>query len=269
MKRRVSVIAIALSGFFAVGVANSQELTVEQRAEFVRQAQPRYYSPVEHGFVSMTCDLKLDWDTVPKAILAPPTLTERKPLEKTKLRFTMRANGSSDVSHEYASDAPVLAKPDYDKFFEWVTNLVNGVFATWEAKAMRTPIPDVVHIASLSMDRDSYLLKFDNEVPIELTLSKGYVITRILTKAPTQTIDEHAVYSPSPQGLLLTGIDATDQAPGGTTHVIYDLSYQTVDTLAFPQNVHIIVDDNIDMKFSLQNCLAERGTVISVGPPPK
>ena len=269
MKRRVPVIAIALSGFFAVGVANSQELTAEQKAEFVRQAQPRYYSPVDHGFVSMTCDLKLDWDTVPKTVLPPPDLAGRDQLENTKLRFTMKASGGPAVSHEYTSATPAAAKPVFDTFFAWATNLVNGVFATWAIKAMQTPIPDVVHITSLSTDQNSYLLKLVNGVPIELTLSKDYVITRILTKPPAQTLDEHTVYSPSPQGLLLTDIDTTITTSDGTTHVIYDLSYQTVDTLEFPQSVHLKVDDNIDMKFSLQGCSAERGTVIQVAPPPQ
>jgi hypothetical protein len=152
-------------------------------------------------------------------------------------------------------------------FFEWTSNVVTGFFTTWGSKAMRTPIPDVRHITSLTVDQNSYLLKFDSGMPIEVTLSKDYVISRILSKAPAQTIDERPEYSSSPQGLLLTGIDATSQAPDGTTHVTYDLSYQTVDTLEFPQNIHLVVDDNINMKFSLQNCSAVRGTVINVGPP--
>jgi hypothetical protein len=133
---------------------------------------------------------------------------------------------------------------------------------------MRTPIPDARHIKSLTADQSAYQLKFVSGFPIEVTLSKGYVITRILSMAPAQTIDEHPDYSPSPQGLLLTGMDATSKANDGTTHVAYDLSYQTVDTLEFPQNIHLVVNDNIDLKFSLQSCSAVRGTVLSVGPPP-
>lgn len=266
VKIYLSILA-ALSGFFAIGIALAQELTVAQKVEFVRQAQPRYYSPVEHGFVSMACDLKLDWDTVPKLMLAPAELAGRERLESTKLRFTMRANGSSDVTHEYASDTPALIKPVYDKFFEWATNVVTGFFTTWGSKAMRTPIPDVRHITSLTADQNAYLLKFDSGMPIEVTLSKDYAITRILSKAPAQTIDEYAEYSPSSQGLLLTGMDATSKAPEGTTHVAYNLSYQTVDTLEFPQNIHLIVNDNIDMKFSLQSCSVKRGMVIHVAPP--
>jgi hypothetical protein len=212
----------------------------------------------------MTCDLKIDWDTVPKLMLVPPALAGLDRLESTKLRFTMRSDGSSDVTHEYANDTPALIKPVYDKFFEWTSNVVNGFFTTWGSKAMRTPIPDVRHITSLTADQDSYLLKFESGVPIEVTLSKDYVITRILTKAPAQTADEHAEYSPSPQGLLLTGIDATNKAPDVTTHFIYDLSYQTVDTFEFPQNIHLIVNDNINMKFSLQSCAVVRATVIKI-----
>jgi hypothetical protein len=260
-------VAAALSGFLAVGVACAQELTAAQREEFVRQAQPRYYSPVEHGFVSMTCDLKLDWGTVPKLMLAPPALAGRGRLESTKLRFTMRSDGNSSVAHEYANDTPALIKPVYDKFFEWTSNVVTGFFTTWGSKAMRTPIPDVRHIMSLTADQNSYLLKFDSGMPIEVTLSKDYTITRILSKSPAQTIDEHTQYSPSPRGLLLTGVDAISTASGGATHVTYDLSYQTIDTLEFPQNIHLVVDDNINMKFGLENCAPVHATVIEVAPP--
>jgi hypothetical protein len=71
---------------------------------------------MDHGFVSMTCDLKLDWDTVPKLMLVPAAIAGRSRLESTRLRFTMRSNGSSNVGHEYASDTPDLIKPVYDKF---------------------------------------------------------------------------------------------------------------------------------------------------------
>ena len=134
---------------------------------------------------------------------------------------------------------------------------------------MRTPIPDVRQITSLTAGQSGYQLKFeDGGLPDELTLSKDYVIARILTKAPDRTIDEHREYSSSPQGLLLIGQDLTSPAPDGTlTHVAFDLSYQTVDTLEFPQNIHFVVGDFINIKFSLQNCSAVRGTVIKVGPP--
>ena len=64
-------------------------------------------------------------------------------------------------------------------------------------------------------------------------------------------------------------IDTTITTSDGTTHVVYDLGYQTVDTIEFPQNVHLKVDENIDTKFSLQSCSAERGTVVQVAAPPQ
>ena len=200
-------------------------------------------------------------------MLVPAELAGRERLENTKLRFTVRAAGNSDMTHEYPEDTPDLVKPVYDKFFEWTSNVMSGFFQTWGSKAMRTPIPDVRHITSLTADQNTYQLKFESGMPIEVSLNKEYVITKILSKAPSQTIDEHAQYSPSPQGLLLTGIDATSKAVYETTHVLYDIKYQTVDTIEFPQIVHLVVNDNINMKFSLNNCSVVRGTVIKLAPP--
>ena len=258
---------IALSIFLITISAAGQELTPEQKSEFVRQAQPRYYSPIEHGLQSITCDVKLDWDTVPKTMLVPAELAGRERLENTKLRFTVRTAGNSDMTHEYPADTPALIKPVYDKFFEWTSALMSGLFQTWGSKAMRTPIPDVRHITSLTADQNLYQLKFESGMPIVVSLTKEYVITRILSKAPSQTIDEHAQYSPSPQGLLLTGIDAISKSGDDITHVMYDIKYQTVDTIEFPQAIHLVVNDNIDMKFSLNNCSVVRGTVIKLAPP--
>ncbi len=266
MNSRVSNI-IALSIFVITVSARGQELTSEQKSEFVRQAQPRYYSPIEHGFQSITCEVKLDWDTVPKMVLAPAEQAGRNRLENTKLRFTARVAGNSDMTYEYPSDTPPPIKPVYDKFFEWTSNVMSGFFQTWASKAMRTPIPDVSHITSLTADQNTYQLKFESGIPIEVSLNKEYVITRILSMAPSQTIDEHPQYSPSPQGLLLTGVDATSKTGDDTTHVVYDIKYQTVDTIEFPQAIHLVVNDNLNMKFSLNNCSVVRGTVIKLAPP--
>jgi hypothetical protein len=258
----------ALSVSLGVSSAGAQELSTAQKAEIVQQASSLYYSPMEHGFVSIACDVRLDWNTVPKAMLPPAELAGRDRLQQTKLRFTMNSGGNAEIKREYLQDTPALIKPAYDNFFDLMSTIVTGFFMTWGSKAMRSPIPTGHYVSTLTADQSGYQLA-SNSGPavITLSLSKEYVITRILTTSPGQTIDEHPQYRSSPAGLLLTAIDATSKAAEEPTHVAYKVDYSPINTILFPSKVHLVVDNNIDMKFALENCSVERATVLTVGPP--
>ena len=262
---KISGPVVATLSLYLAASAGAQELSTAQKAEIVKHAQPLYYSPVEHGFASITCDVKFDWDTVPKIML----VAERDGLENTKLRLAMKADGKSEITREYAKDTPVLMKPTYDRFFDWASSVVNGLFLTWGSKAMRSPIPTGHYISTITADRDGYQIASNSGgAVITLSLSKDYVITRILTTGPGQTIDERPNYTSSPQGLLLTDVDATNKTADGATHVFYDVDYLPIDTILFPNKIHLVVDNNIDMKFALENCSAKRDMVLSVRPTP-
>jgi hypothetical protein len=268
VKIPISAIAVLSISLSASG-ANAQNLNAAQKTEIIQHAYPLYYSPIEHGFVSIACDVKLDWDTVPYLMLAPAKLAGIGNLQAAKLRFTMDANGKPAMTSEYTKDTSPLIKPVYDKFFDWASSVVTGFFMTWGSKAMRSPIPTGHYVTNLTLDQSGYQLTTDSGgAVIALSLSKDYVITRILTTAPGQTIDERPQYTSSPQGFLFTGVDATNKTAEGTTHVSYNVNYHPVDTIFFPDSVHLAVDNNVDMKFNLENCSAERSMVLRVSPPP-
>jgi hypothetical protein len=200
-------------------------------------------------------------------MLAPVERDGREHLEQTKLRLMMNANGTPSISREYAKDTSTFVKPAYDKFFDWASSVVSGFFMTWGSKAMRSPIPTGRYISSLIADPGGYqLASTSGPAVITLFLSKGYLITRILTTAPGQTIDEHPEYTSPPQ-ILLKRVDATNRTTEGATHVAYEMDYLSTNTIFFPSKVHLVVDNNIDMKFALENCSVERNQVITVGPP--
>jgi hypothetical protein len=261
-------IIATLSLYLAASSAVAQELSSAQKAEIVKHAQPLYYSPIEHGLVSVACNVKLDWETVPKVILVPAEIAGRDRLQSTKLRLTLNANGKPEMTREYARDTPVLMKPVFDRFFDWASSVVTGFFLTWGSKAMRSPIPTGHYISTVIPDQDGYQIASNSGgAVITLSLSKDYVIRKILTTAPGQTIDEHSTYTSSPEGLLLTSVDATNKTAEGATHVSYDVDYLPIDTILFPNKIHLVVDNNIDMKFTLENCSAEQATVFTVRPP--
>ena len=71
----------------------------------------------------------------------------------------------------------------------------------------------------------------------------------------------------TPDGWVYAGEVATDDSnPNGTVLVQYELGSQVVDGLRLPSTVHLRVNKNIDVKFSLNNCIVRKGAVLRVAP---
>lgn len=89
-----------------------------------------------------------------------------------------------------------------------------------------------------------------------------------MTKAPNNQIDEHTVFSNSPEGFVLTSNDATDREGDETTHIQYEITYQVSDAFRLPDLVHLKVNDNIDTRFTFTNCSVQKGINLKVLPSP-
>jgi hypothetical protein len=233
--------------------------------EFIAQARKRYYRPEEQGLVSFACDVKMDWDSVPAVMLIPAEITGRTPLEVTKLRMSMGFNGPK-VQHEYANNTPALMVPVYDKFFDWLSNTLQGFMETWAPKAMNGPIPPEYGILGVTPTPEGYRLqvKAPGDQQVELLVNRDFLITEILTQGSGQKIDEHLGFTASPQGLLFTHNKGASTGGPNPVRIQYDIDYQTISGFALPYQVHLQVNDNMNMKFSLENCSVVRGVVAQV-----
>ncbi|HEY3990738.1 MAG TPA: hypothetical protein VGM02_15655 [Acidobacteriaceae bacterium] len=223
---------------------------------------------MEAGLISFTCRVNVDWDTVPIQILLPAEIAGRKPLEQTKFFVTVSVVGSPSARHEYTQDAPTWMRPAYDKLFEILSSLLSGTLQTWGTKALRGPMPEGRFLNGVEKTADGYVVTAaDTPAQYRLMVSTDYRISEMVTKGPSGDIDEHTGFSDSPQGLVLTSNDATTKEGGDTTHVQYEMTYQMADGFRLPNTLHLKVNDNIDMKFSFENCSVQKGIVLKVAPP--
>jgi hypothetical protein len=233
------------------------------KLKFVDAASAKYYSLTEQGLASFACDVKVDWDTVPKALLVPAEIGGREGLESTRVGVSQDLRAAAKVDHDYAPGTSTAAKLVYGPFFGWLEDVVRGFMMTWSAKGLAGPIPTEGNIDHVAPEAAGYRIVLVNP-RIQILSTKDYVVIEILTSGPGEEIDEHPVFTPSSQGLLFTGIRAVDKQGDNETRIQYEVDQKIVDTLRLPHNVHLKVNDNMELRFSFENCSVERGTVVKV-----
>ena len=138
---------VILSSLLTINTMKAQELGNSQQTEISQRAELLYYSPIANGFKSISCELKLDWDTIPAMMLAPAEQAGKDHLRETKLHFTSDISGTQNITREYPSVTSSVARPAYDQFFDWASSVVGGFFMTWKSKAMRSPVPTGKYIS--------------------------------------------------------------------------------------------------------------------------
>lgn len=74
------------------------------------------------------------------------------------------------------------------------------------------------------------------------------------------------MYSETPDGLIYVGNDADSKQGEEKTHIHFDIEYAQIHGLQLPSRIHVIVDQNVDFRFSLSNCNVKAGTVVHVAP---
>jgi hypothetical protein len=233
------------------------------KSKFADAARAKYYSLTDQGLVSFACDVKVDWDTVPKVMLVPAEIGGRQGLEATKVRVFQDLRTTAKVDHDYAPGTSAAAKLVYDPFFGWLQDVVRGFLMTWSAKGLAGPVPTEENIENVASEASGYRIVLVNP-GVQLLSNKDYLVTEILTSGPDEEIDEHPVFTPSSQGLLFAGNRAVDKEGDSETRIQYEVDQRAVDTLLLPHNVHLKVNDNMDMRFSFENCSVERGKVLKV-----
>ena len=104
--------------------------------------------------------------------------------------------------------------------------------------------------------------------PVEITTDKNYLATAIVSLGGK--VKEHPVYESSPDGLVFVGNDALDEShPGSQVEVRYELGSTMVDGLRVPSSARLRVNQNVDVRFALDQCSVKRATVLHVAPPQK
>jgi hypothetical protein len=189
----------------------------------------------------------------------------RKFIKATKFTLTLDANGRPAVQHSYPSGATVSEEQQVVQVTNLLTSLVAGLFQTWPTKGLQGPVPAFdSQIEDVNSTDRGYTLHLRLPGgPVQLFLDKGYTVTEVVSNEGK--LHEHPLYGPSPDGLVFVGNDATDDSqPGGRVEVKYELGTTVLDGLRVPSSAHLIVNQNIDVRFSLDGCTVKKALVVHV-----
>jgi hypothetical protein len=230
-------------------------------------ARSRYYDLQARGLVSFRCGVQFDLGTVPRALLADSAVQDRDLLGQT--RFTVVVGRSRpQVEHIYPKKSSAIAQQSIAPVVNWMTAIVSGFFLTWPSKGLSSPIPPFSKwVDKIDPTPEGYSIRARSTDGLEsIEMSKDFVVSRIVSVGGK--IDEHPVYLPTPDGLIFSGNTAIDDSePDGRTVVRYEIESALVDGFRLPSKVHLRVNDNVDVRFSLNTCSVEKGMVLKVAPP--
>lgn len=269
MRERLLLAASTLwIAVFFPGAVWAQSSAPIDKKVFVQHVNSLYYRPAIAGLTSFSCAVKFDWDSVPASILLPAEIAGRAPLEQTKLVVTVHYPGAVSTQHELPQDTLTVMRPVYDKFFGVLSNILSGFLQTWGTKYLNGPIPEERFVTGVTTIQDGYVMTASNiPAQFQFSLSPDYKLKEMVTKGPDGDIDEHTIFSSSPQGFVITANDGISQSGRQATHMQYEMTYQMMQGFSVPKTVRLKVDDSIDTRFSFDNCSIQKGIVIQVSPP--
>jgi hypothetical protein len=246
--------------------ASTQALSPADK-KLVDDARSHYYSLPLSGFSSMKCSVKFDLSTVP---LVPSDNTDPKwkLVDATQFTLSIDIRGRPSVEHSYPISSAESERQAMSPITNLLTSLITGVFQTWPTKGLQGPVPPFdSQIQSILPMGDGYRLTLNVPGgPVEVTLNKDYLAREIVSAGGK--IVERPEYSPSSGGFIFVGNSAVDTTQGSQVDVSYEIKSSDVNGLTVPSSVRLKVNQNIDVRFALDDCKVEKGVVLKVAPPP-
>jgi hypothetical protein len=256
-------IALLLITLFSMNLL-CQELSPSDK-QIVESARLSYYNLERLGFLSATCKVNFDFSTIPSIPVEDREASYR--LLHT-MRFTLMLEGKNPtVYYSYPAGADEITKQRIAPLANLLKSLASGLFQTWTSKGLDGPIPAFdTMVQSVATANDGYVMTLKVPGgPIRVEMNKNYLVNRIVSIGGK--IDEQPHYSPTADGLIFTGNNVIDDSEqGGRVTVQYEIENAIVEGFWLPSSVHLRVNQNINVKFSLSDCSVDKGTVIVVKP---
>lgn len=187
-------------------------------------------------------------------------------LKAITLRLTLNDHGAA-TSVAFVDGTTEAAKQQIAPVVNVLNSLLTGLYQTWPTKGLFGPIPPF-HTAVERVTATPQGYTFTLHVPgapVTVTTDKNYVVTEIVSAGGT--IHEHPTYIPTSDGLVYSGNDATQTTPDNPIVVHYEQENAVIDGLRVPSGGRLRVNNNIDLRFTLESCSVKKATVVQVGPP--
>lgn len=258
-----SLLAFLAAALLPLGLTGQQLSTLEKA--IVNSARAKYYNLELHGLESFTCAVDFDFATIPY-LPGSDREADGKLLQATAFQIKLDRNGPT-VQHTYPTSSTNEEQTRVAPMTNLLSSLASGLFQTWPSKGIHGPIPAFdSQIDGAETVATGYIVKLHGAGKnARIELDKNYLATRIVTF--NGTVDETPIYKMTADGLIFTGNTARDSSnPGSPVVVHYDIENALVDGLELPELIHLQVNQNIKMSFTLDKCAVSKGIVVNVKP---
>jgi hypothetical protein len=212
MSKRVLALAFLLIVCFIPCGARQQS----SDQEIVRQARQSSYSLKSQGLIELKCAVQPDWDSMYAAVKADNVGTEQLlPIMKsTHFTVLLGPDGASTISHE--SD---MAPPNQEvagrvrQSVDGMEQVLTGFFQTWSSFMFNSPLPEPDDKYQLEKKGEEYDLSFgQGATQVAVVLNLDLIIEEVKLTSPQLEGTLHPEWSPSNNGLVLSGYQAIRQA---------------------------------------------------------
>ena len=231
----------------------------------MEQMRTLYYTPTTAGLRSFSCDARLQWHDILERSSGGKTIPADAPavvyLDKVKISFTATMDGQAKIDWippegEFPGDAT-----GYNQIKGGVQQMLQGFFQFWAPNINGTLLPspnDDFHLVTESTGYRIYVSDAQNSV--EEVVDHDHVFKELHVKTPSMTGDFALTFSPSPEGLKITGADGNvSQGGGAPVHIRFGLDYQPVGGFQVPHNVSMEVVNVGRFDYIFDNCTTSGG----------
>jgi hypothetical protein len=247
--------------FLAMPAFVQAQIPSPEKLKIVSEARSQYYNLEVKGLTSFQCQVDFDLHTLPEQILPETAIDDRKILKSMVLTLKVNHEGT----HLEYSHRPSTMSSQAEQAANIIQSLVSGFWMTWPTKGLNGPIPPFDKwVKQIQVLPSGYEVSADSALASGLQsifLDKDLHVTRILSVGGK--VDERPAYVQTADGLVYSGLDATSEdQSGGKTVVHFEIESALVDGFHLPQQVHMKVNDNLNVRFVMSACSAKKANAV-------
>jgi hypothetical protein len=252
MKNYLSLKVRALIVVVVCGTAVSlaQGTAVANKKELLTKARQASYNLRSRGLLEFQATVNPNWRLVLKDQFASDPAKEETAAEKTArlqnlenalkllngIHFTVAMDpaGVVKVTHQTDVAAPnKQAEEGFAQIYSGMEQAMTGFFDTWKPFMLTEPFPEVESAYNLEKTPTGYLLSYkeSNNTDVATSLSKDLVITEMKVTTSAFKSVLRPQFTRSPQGLLLTGYDATYDGITDNSHVVLSVQIENQEVI--------------------------------------
>lgn len=246
MKPRLWPLLLLCCGILKVALPLAHCADLPNKREIIKKARETYYSLRGRGLEAFEASVQPNWRLVLKDQLAQdPAGAQQglKMLNGIHFQVSLDRSGTTKITHhEDVAPTSEQAANGFKQIFSGMEQAMSGFFDSWAPFMLTTPFPDPAGEYTLEELNNQYHLSYkDGSAAIATTMSKNLVISEIRVDSPAFKSVLKPQFSESPQGLLLSGYEATYQGTGDGESVKLNVQIenQQVNGLQLPRKLNL------------------------------